>query len=115
MGFSVHCGTREVWLPSLTVGFLYLDQVQALERAFKVKSGVRWKIGGASRDRTDDLIVANDDITHSQLTDKPCLRFSPVAISRPIAGSITEAQRGRSVCLKPATQGARRKAILTHG
>ena len=41
MGFSVHCGTREVWLPSLAVGFLYLDQVQALERAFKVKSGVQ--------------------------------------------------------------------------
>lgn len=40
MGFYVHSGTRELWLPSLTVGFLYLDQVQALERAFRVKSGV---------------------------------------------------------------------------
>ena len=41
MGFRVHCGNREVWLPSLTVGFLYLDQVQALERAFGLNSGVQ--------------------------------------------------------------------------
>ena len=41
MGFSVECGTRVLWLPAQTVGYLYLDQMQALERAFKVKSGVQ--------------------------------------------------------------------------
>ena len=45
--FSVYCGTRERvdWNPALTVGFLYLDQVQALERAFRVKSGVESPVG----------------------------------------------------------------------
>ena len=45
--FSVYCGTRERvdWNPDLRVGFLYLDQVQALERAFRVKSGVESPVG----------------------------------------------------------------------
>ena len=41
MGISVYCGTREVWAPSQAVGILYWEQVQALERAFRVKSGVQ--------------------------------------------------------------------------
>ena len=57
------------------------------------------KIGGASRDRTDDLIVANDNIVHGQLTENSRLQSSPAAFFTPTFGSITEAQRGRSVCL----------------
>ena len=42
MGFMVYHGSPKqvIWLPAQTVGHLYLDQVQALERAFRVKSGV---------------------------------------------------------------------------
>ena len=45
--FSVYCGTRERvdWNPALTVGYLYLDQVQALERVFGLKSGVQSTVG----------------------------------------------------------------------
>jgi hypothetical protein len=45
--FSLYRGTRERvdWYPALTVGFLYLDSVQALERAFRVKSGVQSPVG----------------------------------------------------------------------
>ena len=45
MGISVYCGTREVWAPSQAVGILYWEQVQALERAFRVKSGVESPVG----------------------------------------------------------------------
>jgi hypothetical protein len=50
-------------------------------------------------DRTQDLIVANDNIVHAHLTENSRLQSSPADFFTPTFGSITEAQRGRSVCL----------------
>jgi hypothetical protein len=40
MGVIVSCNEREVWAPSLKVGYLFLDQVQALEKVVETKSGI---------------------------------------------------------------------------
>jgi Family of unknown function (DUF6086) len=40
MGVTISCNGRDVWAPSLKVGYLFFDQVQALEKVVGVKSGI---------------------------------------------------------------------------
>ncbi len=40
MGYIVTCNGKEIWTPSLTVGILYFEQIQSLEKILEIKSGV---------------------------------------------------------------------------
>jgi len=68
------------------------------------RRNLKSEFGGASRDRTDDLIVANDGVAHSYLTDstRPSRSSLPVFIL--FIGSITEAQTAGLPCLPQAEQ-----------
>lgn len=51
-------------------------------------------------DRTDDLILANDNLSHDHPTDLISLKYPPKAISSQFIGSKMEAELcGRGVCL----------------
>jgi hypothetical protein len=40
MGMIVECNGQELWFPSLRVGNLFFAQIQSLEQALDIKSGV---------------------------------------------------------------------------
>lgn len=40
MGYIVSCENKEIWTPSLTVGSLYFEQVQSLEKILEKESGI---------------------------------------------------------------------------
>src|SRR5690348_2480946 len=57
--------------------------------------------GGASRDRTDDLIVANDAVRQDHLTDSNHPYGTSLSVFTPFIGSITEAQPQAAVLASP--------------